>query len=81
MSDVKGPFYTKSTLHEYFKGVDRTKLKRWLEDYLLPACGPDGDLYAASSLDAFMADPDQFRIERRKRRGGTKITIDEVDAA
>ncbi len=78
---VKGPFYTRATLHEYFKGVDRAKLKRWLEDYLLPACGPDGDLYAASALDEFAADPEQFRIMRGRKNRQSKITIDEVDAA
>lgn len=74
---MKGPVYHKKALTEFFRGVSKDTIRKILREYYIPRCGPDEKFYAQSDLEAFVADPEAYRVVGRRQ--GRTDRIDAVD--
>ena len=79
MSNVlRGPFFGKDEDAASYCGMSRTAFAKLKKQFLIPRnAGPEKKQYAASDLDAFMAQPEQHLL-KRKQRNTTSVSLEEM---
>lgn len=65
--EIRGPFYNQKEAARYC-GYSPSAFCNKLKGYKLPLVGPELNRYPQSVLDAFMANPEVFREQKRKAR-------------
>ncbi|CCO22281.1 protein of unknown function [Maridesulfovibrio hydrothermalis AM13 = DSM 14728] len=78
---IRGPFFGTVEDAAKYCGMSRTAFGKLKKKYLIPKnAGPGKKQYAASDLDAFMADPEQFKLTKRQKNTNS-ISLDEMGIA
>jgi len=67
---MRGPFFSTSASAAKYLGVTRETFLSYLKIYSLPKIAGPGQIkrWSASQLDAFMENPEQFKIVKRAKR-------------
>ncbi|TIH12779.1 hypothetical protein D0S45_17565 [Marinifilum sp. JC120] len=75
---IRGPFFGTVEAAAKYCGMTRTAFGKLKKQYLIPKnAGPEKKQYAASDLDAFMAEPEQFKLTR-KQKNTSSISLNEM---
>ena len=69
-----GPYYSLQDAAA-FCGWAPDTLRRYMQDYDIPRYGPRGTRFAQSTLNRFMARPEDFKKGRRSPRRRKPITL------
>jgi len=62
---VQGPFLPPAKAAKYC-GQSEDTFRKWMKIFDIPLCGPGKNVIAASTLDAFMADPGRFLPDEKR---------------
>lgn len=65
---IEGPFYNLEGAAEYCGYRSPEHFSELLGDFVVPKYGPKKNRYARSVLDAWMANPEAFKAERKSSR-------------
>lgn len=74
MEDFHGPYFSKEKDAAAYCSMSVEEFRKARKEFVIPRrAGPySPKKYAASDLDAFMQNPEEFRIENRQRQGKAK---------
>jgi len=77
-SGLRGPFFRSDKAAAEYCGMSRNAFSGFKKQYLIPKnAGPDKKHYAASDLDAFMTEPERFKLTG-KQKNTSSISLEDM---